>query len=135
MKWRNWLQGGRINRSLLLLRLWVGFGLFYKHGLEKILHFSMMQEHFPNLFHLGSTTALVFSLLSDSICSLLVILGLVTRLAALLIVINLVVVFGYFHHFTVTQDHSELVFLYLGVFLTLLVSGPGKYSLDHTLLR
>ena len=119
--------------ALLLLRLWLGFSLFLRHGIEKFSHFSAMEQHFPDPLHVGAGVSLSFALISDGICSVLVMAGLFSRVAALVIVLNLLVVFITMHHLTFGEDHAELVYLYLGGFLALLVAGPGKISLDHKL--
>lgn len=121
------------NVALLVLRIWLGLGLFVKHGMEKLFHFSQMQGHFPDPLHIGATIGLIFALLSDGICSLLVLLGFATRLAALIIVINLLVVFTFIHHFSFMEEHAELVYLMLGGFISILIAGGGKYSLDNRL--
>ena len=82
-----------IDLALLLLRILVSFSLFYKQGIEKLTGFSNMQTHFPDPLHIGVTPGLIFALITDGICSLLIIFGIATRLAALLIVINLTVIF------------------------------------------
>lgn len=115
----------------LVLRAWIGFSLFMQHGLFKIAHFSMLWAHFPNPLHLGSHFSLIFSTLSDGICSVLILLGLGTRPAALISTINLFVVFLMFHHFSFAKGDGELVYLYLGGLLTILLTGGGKYSLDN----
>ena len=62
--------------ALLVLRVWLGLGVFVKHGIEKITGFSKMQEHFPDPIGIGSAASLSFALVSDAICSILVIIGL-----------------------------------------------------------
>ena len=119
-----------IDIAILVLRLWVGFALFAKHGIEKFANFSQMQQHFPNPLHVGSTFSLSFALLADGICSLLIIVGFATRLAALFVVINLLVVFITMHHFSFAQEHAELVYLFLGSVLSIFIAGPGRYSVD-----
>lgn len=120
--------------GLLLLRIFLGFSLFYKHGIEKIFSFSEMQTHFPDPLHIGATPGLIYAMLSDGICSILIILGLATRLAALMVAFNLFVVFAFLHGFSFVDGHAELVYAYLGGFLTILITGPGKYSMDNKLL-
>jgi putative oxidoreductase len=119
--------------ALLLLRSWVAFSLFYKHGIEKLTGFSDMASHFPDPIHIGPKPGLAYALITDGICSILVIAGLATRLSALLIVINLLVVFVFLHGFSFVEGHAELVYVYLGVFMTLAIYGGGKYSMDHRL--
>ena len=84
--------------ALLLMRLGFGLSLFLKHGLEKLTGYSQMVTHFPNPLGIGAHASLAYALLSDGICSLLVLLGVGTRLAALVIVINLSVVFFLVDH-------------------------------------
>jgi putative oxidoreductase len=122
-----------IDVALLVLRLWMGFVLFAKHGIEKLVNFSQMQQHFPDPLHLSSTFSLSFSLLSDGICSLLIVFGIATRLAALVVVINLFIVFLTMHQFSFAKEHAELVYVFLGSFLTIFIAGAGKYSIDQKL--
>jgi putative oxidoreductase len=123
----------RVDIALLILRLWVGVSLFIKHGLEKVLHFQTMATHFPDPIGVGAKFGLVYALLSDAICSVLVAIGLVTRLAAFLVVVNLAVIFIFMHHGSFTEDHAELVYVYLGAYLTLVLTGPGRFSIDAKL--
>ena len=118
--------------ALLVLRVFLGFDLFYRHGLEKITHFSQMAAHFPDPIHIGPKLSLVYALIADAICSLLVILGVATRLAALIIVINLAVAFALVQHFALSgRGNGELPFIFLGGFLAILIAGPGRFSADR----
>jgi putative oxidoreductase len=116
--------------GLLVLRFFIGINLFTRHGLEKITHFSQMSAHFPNPIHIGSHWSLVYALISDGICSLLLVLGLGTRVAALIIAVNLGVVFCLVHHYPLMNGHGELILLYFGGALALVFTGGGSYSLD-----
>ena len=121
--------------GLLVLRLLVGASLFLKHGWEKPTHFAEMAAHFPDPIHVGSVPSLIVALVSDTVCSVLVILGLATRAAALYVAINVAVAWSLVQHFaffTGSQaDKGEICFLYLGVFLALGLTGAGRYSLDE----
>jgi putative oxidoreductase len=119
--------------GLLILRVWLGISLFVRHGIEKLFGFPQMLSHFPDPIHIGVTPSLVYATLSDGICSLLVIIGLFTRLGAGIIVINLLVVFGVLHGFSFMQEHAQLVYVYLGGYLAIFIAGPGKFSIDHRL--
>ncbi len=122
--------------GLLLLRVAMGMSLFLKHGTEKIFGFSQMAAHFPDPIHLGFPSGLVFAMLSDSICSLLVIVGFATRWAALISFANIFIAWAFFHHFMFfgrEADHGEVIVLYLACLLTLMVAGAGRYSVDSRL--
>jgi putative oxidoreductase len=119
--------------GLLWLRLGFGLSLFLKHGREKPTNFAQMAQHFPNPLHVGPVPGLLFALTSDAICSILVLLGLATRWAALWIVANIFIAWSFVHHFQFFgrgADHGEAIVLYLGGFLALVIMGPGRVSLD-----
>ena len=104
---------GAADFGLLVLRVVLGATLFFKHGLEKITHFSQMSSHFPNPVHVGSHASLIFALLSDAICSLLVVFGLGTRFAAFMIVVNMSVALYFVHHLALRQEHGEMMLVYI----------------------
>lgn len=117
--------------GLLILRVCVGMSLFLKHGLEKLTGYSRMVHHFPNPIHIGAHASLAFALLSDGICSLLVVLGLATRPAAAIISINLLTAFFLVHHAAFfTDGHVELVWVYTAAFVALIFTGAGRLSVD-----
>lgn len=119
--------------GLLALRLIVPTSLFLKHGLEKLTGFYAMAPHFPNPIHIGHLPSFLFAMIADGICMPLLILGLFTRWAAFWSFINLFVAWALIHHYLFFgrgADHGELIVLYLGVMLTLILTGPGRYSLD-----
>ena len=122
---------GTTSLGLLILRVFAGLSLFLKHGLEKLTGYSTMVHHFPDPIHIGAHASLAFALLSDGICSILVILGLATRPAAVIILINLLTAFFLVHHGAFfSNGHVELIWLYIVVFVALLFTGPGRLSID-----
>lgn len=117
--------------ALLLLRVWVGLCLFLRHGVEKIAHFSAMSAHFPDPVHIGPRWSLLLALLSDAICSLLIVFGLATRWAALYVSVIVGTAFVAVHHLAFSGPRGgELPFLYVGVALTIFFAGPGRFSMD-----
>jgi putative oxidoreductase len=120
-----------IDLGLFLLRLWFGLLLFVQHGLSKALNFNRMSAHFADPLHIGPTASLILVVLAEVVCSLLVVLGLWTRYAAAVVVINLAVAFGFAHRFQLSGPRSgELAFVFLGAFLVIAISGPGRWSVD-----
>jgi putative oxidoreductase len=128
----------RVDLALLVLRLWMGTSLFLKHGLGKLLGYSEMVTSFPDPLHIGAHASLAISLLSDGICSILVILGLATRWSSLLIFVNIFVAWAtvvHFQFFGHAATAGELILLYLGGFLSIFLAGPGRYSLDSLVTK
>jgi len=70
----------------------------------------------------------------------LIIIGLGTRWVALYCFANIFVAWIFVHHYVFFgkgpgTDHGELIVLYLGAMLTLVIAGPGAASLDRALAR
>lgn len=129
--------GSSMDAGLLFLRVSVGISLFLKHGYEKLFHFSQMAPTFSDPLHLGSTTSLFLAMISDGICSLLIVIGIGTRWAALYSFVVIFVAwsvrdrFMYFGH--LVADHGELSVLYLFALVTIFLAGPSRYSVDAML--
>ena len=115
-----------------MLRLWLGFALFIRHGLEKITGFTGMAAHFPDPLHIGRTPTLMVALMSDAICSILVMLGFATRWATVIIMINTGATFILVHHFTfLGPRNGELAWIYFGWALAIFLAGPGRFNCDR----
>lgn len=125
------------NLGLLVLRVWLGVAMLCNHGWDKLTHFSEQSGSFPDLLHIGSPAAnLALSVFAEAACSALLVLGLLTRFAALTLAINLAVAFLLVHKMVLTGEHSgELAFIYLAGYVTLLIAGPGRYSADASLFK
>jgi putative oxidoreductase len=131
-------DGSENSKSLgiLVLRLLIGISLFMNHGLEKLTGYSTMVNHFPDPFHITAHASLAYALLSDSICSVLVMAGLATRVSSLVIFWNVFVAFIVVHHGSFTSDtHSERAWAYICVYAALCLTGAGRFSVDHWLNR
>ena len=110
--------------------------MFMHHGLEKLTKFHDMSGSFPDPLHLGSSTSLALAMFAEVAAAALLTVGLLTRLAALILVIDMGVAFIFVHNMALGGDHpGELAFLYLTAFLTLLFAGPGKVSVDAVVFK
>ena len=123
-----------VDAGLLFLRLSIGLSLFMKHGFEKLVNFSQMAPVFSDPLHIGSTPSLVVAMLSDSICSLLIVFGLATRPAAAWCFCTIFVGWAFQHHFMffghLVADHGELSVLYIIAMGAIFIAGPGRFSVD-----
>ena len=123
--------------GLLVLRLWLGLSLLLLHGKAKLLGFAELSQKFPDPLGVGSTASLALAVFAEVVCSSLLALGLVTRFAALSAGIMLGVAFFLVHKASLAMGpHSgELALIYLAGFVTLLIAGPGRFSLDACVPR
>ena len=120
--------------GLLLLRIIGGSMMVYNHGWGKI---TAGPEKWNRLGHaltdfIGleflSTFFGFMAAFSESVCALLIIIGLFTRPASILL---------FFTMFVASMNHimdsemPELAIMYCLLSLVLILSGPGKFSLDQ----
>ena len=123
---------GAFNIATLTLRLTFGLLLLIVHGLGKITHFSNLEYSFFDLFHIGHRISLILCIFAEVFCSVLVVLGLFTRFAALALVINFgVATFIALKGQPLTGHESAAT--YLAAFFTLLLVGPGRISVDSAM--
>jgi uncharacterized membrane protein YphA (DoxX/SURF4 family) len=139
--------------GLLALRVAVCLCLIYHHGAEKFYDFHELTHHNLDPVGLGVTASVIISGISDGICSLFVLLGFVSRYAALFVLGVLNTVWWLMDHGVdrlfglpvplrpgthgadlQAQLHTMPSFmnvpLYILGFLAVLLAGPGRYSLD-----
>ncbi|RTL60878.1 MAG: DoxX family protein [Sphingobacteriales bacterium] len=117
------------NISLFLLRVVPGLMIMVNHGYDKLVHFAERKNKFMNFLGLGSTTSLALAIFAEFFCAFLVILGLFTRLSALPLVIVMAVALFKANNGEIFNGGEDAA-LFLTVFATILLVGPGKYSVD-----
>ncbi len=116
------------NIALLILRAGVGL-LMIPRGYQKLIHFSERKDSFMNFLGMGSTVSLSLVVFAELVCAGLLVLGLLSRFAALaLVILTTVIVFKVDKGDIFGKGELAMLFL-LGSFTVLLV-GPGKYSVD-----
>ena len=125
-----------VDLGLLVLRVALGAQMIFGHGWEKLASFSEKAASFPDPLGVGNTTSAALAVTGEVLCSLLIALGLVTRLAAVGAIVTMAVAFFLVHHAKLTGEHNgELAFVYLVGFVTIFIAGPGRFSIDSKLLR
>jgi putative oxidoreductase len=117
--------------ALFVARLWFGLAMLFNHGLTKLANFSDLASTFPDPLEMGHELTLGLVIFAEVLCALLLVVGLCTRLAALVLVIDMFVAFLMVHKVELTgQNNGELAFLYLAGYVVLLIAGSGFFSLD-----
>ncbi|WP_455498420.1 DoxX family protein [Coprobacter sp.] len=118
------------NAARLFLRLFIGV-LMLTHGFVKIEHFDTLVDTFPNPLGLGRVT-LPLIILVEVGGSILLMVGFLTRLALIPLIFSMIVA-AFLTYPSFSLATSELPLLYLGIYITLLLAGPGKCSIDYLL--
>lgn len=116
--------------ALLILRLVFGFSMLIGHGWGKFQRlFSGEPIEFADPFGLGPVVSLGLVVFAEAVCSILVALGLFTRLAVIPLIITMLVAIFY-AHWGDPFGRWEKGLLFLSAFVSLGLTGPGWYSLD-----
>lgn len=119
---------------LLLVRIAVG-AFMLTHGLPKLSKLLAGGEiKFADPFGLGPGISLALTVFAEVVCSILVIIGLGTRLAVIPLIVTMLV--AAFHaHASDPFSSKEKPLLFVIVFAVLFVFGSGKHSIDRLLSR
>lgn len=99
------------------------------HGVQKLMGFSALANVFPDPVGMGSQLSLTMAIAAEVGCSVLLILGLGTRLAVIPLAFTMIVAL-----FVVHADDpwkvKELAAIFLTVYTAIFITGPGRCSLD-----
>lgn len=142
--WMNFLAGplgGGLDLGLLILR--VGFGLMMAvgHGWAKLQNYSsILEKGFLDFAGLGMANSLNAAIFAELVCALLVAVGLLTRLAAIPLVITMGVAAFMVHgsdplFMTGSGGSKEPALLFFIPFLAILFTGPGRFSIDGLMMQ
>ncbi|WP_172283249.1 DoxX family protein [Chryseobacterium sp. LAM-KRS1] len=115
---------------LLIVRVFIGFAML-SHGYPKL---QMLLEggkiDFYDFLGLGPQISLILTIIAEFVCSILLILGLFTRVALGFLIFTMIIA-GFVVHGSDPFEKKELAFIYLSVYLLLIAYGAGKISVDY----
>ena len=119
------------NLARLFMRLFVGI-MFLQFGIRHLMTFSTLRYTFPSVLGWSSETSLIVMITIELVCSLFIMVGFLTRLAVIPPVISMIIAEYYLLHDLLSSTQpGYLPIMFIGIFLFLLLAGPGKISLDY----
>ncbi|MFD2519879.1 DoxX family protein [Emticicia soli] len=123
----------QVSLAIFILRL--GFALLLiPHGYNKLQSFLAGDHDFPDPLHISPAGSQALTIFAEFFCALLLILGLFTRLSALILIVCMLVIAFVIHGQDPLGDKEQSL-LYLIGFIAIFLTGPGKYSLDARLFK
>ena len=128
-KLQTWFSANGVDAGLLVLRVGTGLVMAFAHGLAKLQNFGPMSQRFLDPIGLGAPFALSMAIFAELVCSLLIAVGLFTRLAALPFVITMLTAVFVAHGGDPWAD-KEAAFMFLVPGVAVLLAGPGRFSVD-----
>jgi len=126
------VSGSLASIGLLILRVAV-CAMMLTHGLAKLSNFSTMSQNFDPI-GMGGILSLSLVIFAEVFCSIAVILGLFTRLAAIPLITAMCVA-TFIAHAGQAFATKELALLYLTFYVVILLIGPGRFSIDRLLWK
>ena len=119
--------------ALLVFRAGLGI-MMLTHGYPKLKSFLSGEYRFKDPLGLGEDASIILTVFAEFLCSILVILGLTTRYALVPLIITMAVAWLIVHGDDPFGAQEKSV-LYLLCYVVLLITGPGKYSVDRRLFH
>lgn len=127
------------NMARLFLRLFVGV-MFMQFGIRHLVNYSSMSVDFPTIFGWSHECCLIMMIVVEIVCSLFIMVGFLTRLSTIPPIISMVAAEYYILHDMLPDvsayglDSTQpgyLPVMFIGIYLFILLAGPGKISLDY----
>ncbi|NIJ55696.1 DoxX family protein [Dyadobacter arcticus] len=119
--------------GILILRVGLPI-MMIPYGYDKLNVFLSGDHSFPNPLGLGSELSYILTIFAELVCSILIVFGLFTRAALIPLIINMLVIVLIVHAED-GFDKKEHGISFLVTYLTLFLTGPGKFSLDSRLFK
>ena len=128
------------NLGRLVLRLFVGI-MFLQFGVRQIATYGSICHDFPMVLGMSSEASLIVMILIETICSIFIMFGFMTRVMTIPPFISMIIAEYYLLHDTLRESsymlswHSMgyLPIMFLGIYFFILLVGPGKISVDYFL--
>jgi putative oxidoreductase len=118
--------------GLLLLRIAAGGFMAYSHGWGKFQKALSGDMSFGDPIGIGEEASLILTVFAEFFCGILVVAGLFTRAALVPLIITMSVAV-FIVHADDPFGKQEFGLLYLIPYLTLFLTGPGRFSADKQL--
>lgn len=128
------------NLGRLFLRLFVGIMLI-QFAVRQIATYDSISSTFPSILGMGSEVSLIVMISIETVCSIFIMFGFLTRLMTLPPFVAMVIAEYHLLHDTLRdapymlswQSQGYLPIMFLGIYFFILLVGPGKISVDYFL--
>lgn len=122
-----------IDRAILFLRLFVGV-LIALHIINKLQTYNFVLTGYPALLFESSWATFVIFTLLEALFAVMIIVGFGTRFAAFIMAMGMFVEI-FLIYSTLGWLGVERQILYIGIYVTLVMSGSGRYGIEAYLDR
>lgn len=136
------------NLSRFFIRVFAGV-MFMQFGIRQIANYDFFVKYFPDLLGMGSATTLDMMIAIEVVCSAFLIFGFLTRLSVVLPTLSMAVAEWYILDNGLMAGIANMPMgevalmsslqlgyvplLFVGMFVLIMLAGPGKVSVDYLL--
>lgn len=114
--------------AILFLRFFIG-AVVYLHLIGQMQTYDNVVNHYPQILGFDSATSFAIVSITKATLATMIIVGLFTRFAASwMMVIAALSVAEAMMPDVIPTERAKLDFVYMGIYLTLVISGGGYYS-------
>ena len=117
--------------ALLIARI-AGGAFMLTHGIPKLQKLQAGTGKFMNFMGLGSEMTGILAVCSEVGFALLLLIGLLSRVSAGVLAFTMIIA-AFVAHAGDPFKNREMALMYLVIYLILLLSGPGRFSVDALL--
>ena len=127
------------NLARLFMRLFVGMMLL-QFGIRHLVNYNELCTNFPTVLDMSPATSLTLMIIIELVCSLSIMVGFLTRLNTIPPILAMCAAEYYILHDMVpylpvygldSTDPGYLPIMFIGIYIYMLIAGPGKISLDY----
>lgn len=124
------------NLSRLFLRLFTGI-MFLQLCIRQMLNFDAIVPTFDGFLGLSPETSITVLVIIELLCAVCIMLGFLTRLAVLFPLVLMLIAENIFMASPASDPNPLFNFqpgyplMFIGIFIYILLAGPGKISLDY----
>ena len=127
------------NLGRLFLRLFVGI-MMLQFAVRQIATYNMICHDFPAVFGLTPEVSLILMICVESICSIFIMFGFLTRIMTLPPFIAMTMAEYHLLHDALMESASYMLtwqsqgylpVMFLGIYFFIMLVGPGKISVDY----
>ena len=121
------------NWGILILRVATSL-LMLNYGYAKLERYISGERGFADPLGFGEEVSFVLTILAEFVCSIFLVAGLFTRAVLVPLIVTMLVAFLIIHSDD-PFDKQEHPLLFLIPYVTLFLTGPGRYSVDQVLFK
>lgn len=135
------------NLSRFFIRVFAGI-MFMQFGIRQMANYDFFAAHFPGILGMSPETTLATMIAIEIVFSILLIFGFLTRISTIPPMVSMIIAeyhimakdMAYLNDFPVNEvalttslQLGYVPMLFIGMFVFILLAGPGKVSVDYLL--